>query len=147
MSDVTFTMSGKIYQEIIKQCREQYPHEACGILAGKDGLVQKLYMMENVSENPRVCYFMEPKQQLEIFKEMRQLNLDMLAIYHSHIGVAAYPSKRDIDMAFYPEALYLIISLDDKKVAESRIFSIIDGRIKEEKMEIIDVAKETGEQQ
>lgn len=134
MNNVALRIGGRIYQDIVGQCREQYPGEACGILAGKNGLAQKLFRMDNVSENPRICYFMEPKQQLEVFKEIRQLNLDMIAIYHSHIGAPAYPSKRDVDMAFYPETLYLIISLDDKRVTESRVFSIRDGSIKEEEM-------------
>ncbi|PIV55593.1 hypothetical protein COS16_06570 [Candidatus Desantisbacteria bacterium CG02_land_8_20_14_3_00_49_13] len=133
------------FQEMTGHCREEYPKESCGILAGKISpqstvdsqrlkLVNKVYRMANVSEKPEICYFMRPAEQFKVFKEMRTLGIEMLGIYHSHIGTPAYPSQRDCEMAFYPETSYVIVSLQDFNKPEIRSFKILDGKIKEEKI-------------
>ncbi len=138
----------KQFQEIRKHCQKEYTKEACGILAGRhvgqssvpeqsegnSSMVRKVYKMTNTSKNPETCYFMEPKEQLKVFKEMRGLGIEMLGIYHSHSGTSAYPSQRDCEMAFYPEVSYIIISLQDFDNPDVRAFRIIEGKIKEEKI-------------
>jgi proteasome lid subunit RPN8/RPN11 len=125
---------------LIELCKKEYPKEACGILAGTNGLVKKVYPLQNVSEKPETCYFMEPKEQLQVFKEMRKNNLAMLAIYHSHIKVPAYPSKKDTELAFYPDAGYVIISLSESNLNHPsvKLFRIIAGTIQEESFENIE---------
>ncbi len=142
-------ISKEILMRIVVHCKKESPREACGILSGARGRVEQLYTMKNVSETPANCYFMEPKEQLKVFKEIREGNLEMLSIYHSHYGVKAYPSSKDIELAFYPDCEYLIISLDcpgqekgeglpleDGRVV-IRSFSIIDGKITERKIDVI----------
>lgn len=125
-------------KQILRHCEQEYPYEACGILAGKGGVVEKVYLMENVSETPQTCYFMKPEEQLKVFKEMRSLNLEMLAIYHSHINFPAYPSRRDLELAFYPDVSYLIISLGKESVLEIKSFKISDQEIIEEELELLE---------
>lgn len=124
--------------EMVEHCRKEYPNEACGILAGKDTLVTKVYKMTNTSEAPATCYFMDLKEQFKVFKEMRNLGIEMLAIYHSHIGTPAYPSQRDCEMAFYPKASYVIVSLADSEKVEVSSFKIVAGKIEEEELLIED---------
>jgi proteasome lid subunit RPN8/RPN11 len=135
------------FYEIVNHTKQEYPKEACGILAGKITLnsdkhqlktVTKVYKMTNVSESPETCYFMKPEEQLKVFKEMRDLNIEMLGIYHSHTMSIAYPSQRDCEMAFYPEASYIIISLKDFNNPKIRAFKIIEEKIIEEEIIIID---------
>ncbi|MBI2246320.1 MAG: M67 family metallopeptidase, partial [Armatimonadetes bacterium] len=73
-------------------------------------------------------YMMDPKEQLVAFKEMEAAGLDLLGIYHSHTHTAAYPSRTDVAKAYYPDAIYVIISLMDQqpaikgyKITESKI--------------------------
>lgn len=119
-------------EEIIKHAKESSPHEACGILAGKNGKVEKIYKMTNTSESPETCYFMDPREQFKVMKEIRNLELEMLGIYHSHTGSEAYPSPRDLELAFYPEVAHLIISLQDINKPKIRAFRIVEGKIEEE---------------
>ncbi len=42
---------------------------------------------------------------------MRRLGIELLAIYHSHPTSAPVPSKTDLARAFWPDAVYLIVSL------------------------------------
>lgn len=118
--------------QIIEHCRSCYPKEACGILAGKRGVVDKVYPMINVSENPIHCYFMDPKEQLKVFKEIRNEGLELVGIYHSHAYVDAYPSKRDVELAYYPDASYIIVSFKDINKPSIRSFKIREGNIEEE---------------
>lgn len=124
---------GKL-EQIIEHCQKEYPGEACGILAGKNNTVEKIYKMKNISETPDKFYFMDPEEQLKVFKNIRNLDMEMQAIYHSHVNSAPYPSKSDMEMAFYPECLYLIISLKDMDNPCVRCFKIAGGRIEEDKI-------------
>lgn len=124
----------KQFSRMIEHCQKEYPKEACGILAGKDERVSTVYKMVNTSEKPEICYFMQPEEQLKVFKEMRRLGVEMLGIYHSHSETSAYPSKRDCEMAFYPEASYVIISLQDCGKPDVRAFKIMENKIKEEQV-------------
>lgn len=124
-------------KKIFDNCKINYPKEACGILAGKvfseseEFLVEDVYNMQNVSDEPEICYFMDPKEQLKVLKEIRNRNLEMIGIFHSHTHTEAYPSKRDCELAYYPEVAYVIVSLENFKVPEVRAFRIINGKIKE----------------
>jgi [CysO sulfur-carrier protein]-S-L-cysteine hydrolase len=62
---------------------------------------------------------------------MRGQNEELFAIYHSHPSAPAKPSTYDVNMAAYPQALYLIISLNTKGVLEMRGFKIIDNEVNE----------------
>lgn len=126
----------KLFKEMVKHCQEEYPYEACGILAGKEGKVSKVYEMVNGSDKPEICYFMEPAEQLRVFKEMRSAGMEIMGIYHSHVKTHAYPSKRDCEMAFYPEASHVIISLENPKGPDVRAFRIVKNKAKSEKITI-----------
>jgi len=72
---------------------------------------------------------MDPKEMLAAFKDMRERQFDLVAIYHSHTHSPAYPSATDIGLAYYPEAAYLIISLEEKTKPDIRAYWIRDRRV------------------
>lgn len=115
-------------------CREKSPEEACGILAGKDGVVRKVYRMTN-SEGSQVTYRIDPGEQFRTMKEMRQEGLDMVAIYHSHPASPAYPSATDVRLAVYEDPAYVIVSLANNETAV-RAYTIRNKEIKEIKYAI-----------
>lgn len=118
-----------LFYEMISHCREVYPSEACGILAGKDGRVHKVYRMTN-AENSAVSYLMDSREQLAVMKELSNQGLDITAIYHSHPYADALPSPKDIDLAFYDDPFYVIVSLAHKDPL-IRAFEIKNGIVKE----------------
>ena len=123
------------FEQIVSQCLREFPNEACGILVGKGQNVHKVYEMRNADKSPE-SFFMEPKEQLNILKEIRNLGLEMLGIYHSHVASEAYPSSRDVELAFYPEVSYVIITIKDKNNPRLRSFKIQEGNIVEEQVRI-----------
>lgn len=129
--------------EIISHCEKEFPNEACGILAGKNGrvsgersrTVERVYEMANADASPST-FLMEPKEQLKVMKEIRNSGIEMIGIYHSHVASQAYPSIHDVKLALYPEVSYAIISLEDRKAPVIRSFKIQEGNIEEEDVRI-----------
>jgi len=118
-------------EELIGHSKKESPSEACGILAGKDGRVEKVYQMTNRDKGAKT-FLMDPIEQLKVMKEIRRLGNEMVGIYHSHLETEAYPSAHDVELAFYPEVSYVIISLKGKDNPTVRSFRIIQGKISEE---------------
>jgi proteasome lid subunit RPN8/RPN11 len=63
--------------------------------------------------------------------EMEGRSREIVAIYHSHVDAPAYPSPIDVEMAYYPDAITLIVSLADKRNPVLGAFRIREGRIEE----------------
>ena len=100
-----------IYDEMLEHAREEVPNECCGILGGKDGEATTLYRATNAEQSP-LRYTLDPNDLFRItFREIPERDEEMLAIYHSHTASPAYPSQTDINLATYPDAVYLILSL------------------------------------
>ena len=119
---------------MIDHAKKGYPKEACGILASKsNGVVSDFFPMTNM-DNASISYFMDPKEQLAVFKKMRTLGLEMSGIFHSHVASEATPSQKDIRLAFYPEVSYLIASLSDMNKPILRSFKIKDEKVTEEEI-------------
>lgn len=118
-------------EQIVAAAKERAPDEICGILAGRGNKVEKVYQLTNIADRPENCYLIDPKEQLQLMKELRSKRWELVGIYHSHPYSAAYPSARDVELAFYPDATYVIVSLEEGK-PQVRAFHIVEEEIKEE---------------
>ena len=127
-----------VYDQLISWCLKDPAREACGILGGRGKRIEKIFPLTNISDSPKLCYHIDPKEQLAVFKELRKQGLELTAIYHSHVDSPAYPSARDIELAFYPESSYIIVSLSDPKSPVARSFRIVEGKIEEKELVCID---------
>lgn len=125
-----------IYEKMIEHAKKGYPNEACGILAGGDAATASEFFPMRNADEASISYFMDPKEQLDVFKKMRTLGIQMNGIFHSHVASVAYPSQKDIRLAFYPEVSYLIVSLSDMEKPVLRSFKIENERVLEEKIKI-----------
>jgi len=126
-----------LLEKILDHCRTAFPNEACGILSGKGGQVSRVYAMANIEPSP-VSYFMDPAEQLSVQKEMRDRGERMMAIFHSHPQSPAYPSAKDIKLAFYDDAVYMIVGLSGSGAGEIRAFTIIEGDVSEMAIRAVD---------
>ncbi len=125
-----------IIDEMLTHAREGYPNEVCGLMAGKNGLVSTIFRTTNIDESS-ISYMIEPAEQFRAFKAMRAEGLELMAIYHSHPTSPAYPSQTDVRLAYYAEAAYLIASLQNVGAPVIKGFRILDGKITEERLEVI----------
>ena len=148
-----FQMNQKIAEAVIAHAQKEDPYECCGLLAGKNGIASEIHKIANLPSNdPAITdlkvpadralrYVMDPKEQITAFKQMRENGTALVAIYHSHTHSPAYPSETDIRLAFYPDVHYLIVSLEDKNKAQIRAFRILEEKIYEDNIVLIDPSK------
>jgi len=124
-------LSEREKDQLVGHSRRENPNEACGILAGKGDRVQKIYQMINADKSTRT-FFMDPREQIRVMKEIRSSGLDFIGIYHSHPESRAFPSTHDVELAYYPDVWYVIISLRNKDNPEIKAYKIVEGKIEEE---------------
>ena len=127
----------KIYQQMVAQARAHAPIEACGILAGSNSKVEKLYKMTNV-DNSNTHFMMEPKEQFAAVKDIRSTGREMLAIYHSHPETPARPSAEDIKLALTPNVIHVILSLQNTNSSAVKGFSISGTNVTEVPIKILE---------
>ncbi len=116
--------------EIVAHARDELPNECCGLIAAENGRAVKLFRTSNAEASP-VRYGLDPREQYKIMMEIDRSGWMLGAIYHSHTRSPAYPSQTDVNLAFYPEAVYLIVSLQDAEQPDLRAYRIVDGQIDE----------------
>ena len=120
----------QVYDGMLEQAREEAPDECCGIVGGKDGEATTLYRATNAEHSP-LRYTLDPNDLFRItFREIPENGEEMLGIYHSHTASPAYPSQTDINLATYPDSIYLILSLAEGE-EPLRGFRIDDGEVSE----------------
>jgi proteasome lid subunit RPN8/RPN11 len=112
------------------------PLEACGLLGGKNGVVEIVLPVKNAAES-RVRFQMEPKAQLRAIEQIESEGLEVIAIFHSHPKGPSVPSPIDIEEASYP-VVNIIWSKAGRRW-QTRGFWIEDGRAVEVPLTVIEV--------
>lgn len=123
-------------KEMIQHCLEGRPNEACGLLAAKDGRVQRVIRMSNAAASP-VRYALDPKEQFDAYRLLEDEGLELGGVFHSHTRTEAYPSPTDVRLAT-EEVPYLIVSLASEE-ADIRAFRIIKASWDEPAGDIVEV--------
>jgi [CysO sulfur-carrier protein]-S-L-cysteine hydrolase len=127
-------MSQALLDEMVAHAKADAPNECCGMVASRDGDAVKVYPAENAAASP-LRYEIDGAEQYRIQMAIDDAGHDLGAIYHSHTRSAPYPSQTDINLAFYPEALYVIVGLAGEE-PEVRAYEIRDGQVTEADLEV-----------
>ena len=123
-----------IRAELRAHAAEEAPNECCGLVGGNDGVAKSVYRARNAEASP-LRYNLDPQDQFRIMTEMDERGEELSAIYHSHTASPAYPSQTDINLASYPDALYLIVSLAEGE-EPLRGYRIEDGKVAEVELQV-----------
>ena len=126
-----------VIHAILAESRRRSTHECCGLLAGRDGVITHAFPAENVAADPTRNYEIAPKEIVRLMREFRTQGLEFLGIYHSHPGSENVPSPRDIELAYYSEAAYFIVSPRTEAPKPVRAFSIRDGQVLELETQVV----------
>jgi proteasome lid subunit RPN8/RPN11 len=140
-------LPGLIRQALIEHARAELPNEACGLIAGTapadaGGSATRWRPTRNRAASP-LRYEIDPQDVLSAVLDFDGAGEVIWAIVHSHVRSPARPSPTDIARAFYPDALYLVVSLDPQEAdpltggVSVRGWQIVDG-------EAFEVALEPG---
>lgn len=127
-------ISRRLLDEVIAHARAEAPNECCGMIAARDGEAVAVHRARNAAASP-LRYEMDGMEQYRIQTAIEDAGLDLGAIYHSHTRSAPYPSQTDVNLAFYPDALYVIVGLEHAE-PEVRAYAIVDGRIEERRLQV-----------
>ncbi|VAW23448.1 hypothetical protein MNBD_BACTEROID01-2819 [hydrothermal vent metagenome] len=125
----------QVIERIVAHAEKEAPIEACGYLAGKDGVITKHYELTNVDNSPEHFSF-DPEEQFNVLKQARNEGLEIMANYHSHPATPARPSQEDIRLAYDPGISYFIVSLAGNPKIKS--FKIKNGVVTQQKIELIE---------
>jgi len=109
------------------------------LLGGQGGLVSRHYPTENVApEDKPKRYLVNPRQQLQAQEQLEAANLELSAIYHSHIHTPAYPSPTDVRTAYYPDSYYVLVSFAEPANPVIRAYKIVKPDLWGESGEIVE---------
>jgi proteasome lid subunit RPN8/RPN11 len=120
-------ISRDLYDELLAHAVADAPNECCGMVASRDGEAIKVFRAANTAASP-LRYEIDGAEQYRIQMEIDDQGLDLGAIYHSHTRTDPYPSQTDINLAFYPDALYIIVGVAGDQ-AEVKAYEIRDGKV------------------
>jgi proteasome lid subunit RPN8/RPN11 len=120
-------MPKRFVDRMVAHARAEAPNECCGLLAGRDERVLKLYRIASSQRSP-MRYYMEPQELYNALREIDDNGLETLAVYHSHPAGRAYPSATDVELS-WPDYTYIIISLVEAENPDVAAFRIADGKI------------------
>jgi proteasome lid subunit RPN8/RPN11 len=118
-----------LYAELLAHAREEAPNECCGMIASDGERAVSVHRATNAAASP-LRYEVDGSELLRITDEIDEAGLDLGAIYHSHTRSPPYPSQTDINLAFYPDSLYVIVGLSTED-PELRAYTIRDGQVAE----------------
>ena len=125
-----------LVNHILHQAQISPEEEICGLITARQGRPQRCIPIPNASDQPQRLFAMDPGSQIDALRNMREQNEELFGIYHSHPHSPAEPSDTDLDLAAYPDALYVIVSLNTKGVLEMRGFRLKDGKAEQVLLEI-----------
>ncbi len=124
-----------LYDEIVAHALDDAPNECCGMIAARDGEAVAVHRTANTEHSP-FRYKMEPMEQYRVQVAMDEAGHELGAIYHSHTRSDPIPSQTDINLAFYPESLYVIVGVKGSE-PDVRAWRIADGRYDEAPLEVV----------
>jgi proteasome lid subunit RPN8/RPN11 len=127
LSERSVSVTDAVLRRIEEHALEARPAECCGLLSGHQGLITQAHQLTNTADKPETKYFASPEELFTAMRRIRNAGHELLGVYHSHPRTSAYPSPTDVELAFYPEAFYFIISLEAG--TELRAFKIEDSAV------------------
>lgn len=130
-------LSRPLVQKLFAHAQMEPDAEVCGLIGAQDGNAMSHYPVKNLSPQPNRLFQMDEQAQIAAMKGMRERGEELFAIYHSHPTSPPEPSSRDSEGMSYPDAWYLIISLNIKGVLEMRAWRLEDGSLNEHKVKIL----------
>ena len=115
---------------IVAHAQETAPDECCGLLVGAGDRIDQAIRARNLERGP-ARYRIDPRDHIALMKRLRGSDRDVIGAYHSHPRSSAAPSASDVAEAFYPDFVYLIVSLMTANQPECRAWRLRDGAAEE----------------
>ena len=112
-------------KQITEAAEAAYPEECCGLLVGRsepsgDRVVTGVVASPNVaSGGARDRFEVDPQVRFDVQRALEDGPESIVGHYHSHPDGAAEPSARDLEMAWEPALVWLIVAVEDGRATET----------------------------
>jgi proteasome lid subunit RPN8/RPN11 len=116
-----------LLDDVIAHARAEAPNECVGLIASVNGEAVAIHRATNAAASP-LRYVIDGTEQYRLQTAIEDAGQELGAIYHSHTRSAPEPSQTDINLAFYPDALYVIVGLAGGE-PDVRAWRIVDGQV------------------
>ena len=134
-------LPASIRSAIVDHARAEVPNEACGLIVGDapaadGGRALRFEPTRNKAASP-LRYEIHPDDLLRLTIATDDADEVFWGIVHSHTHTPARPSPTDIGLAFYPDALYVLVSLSPDEAdpatgaPDIRAWRIVEGVVHE----------------
>jgi [CysO sulfur-carrier protein]-S-L-cysteine hydrolase len=125
-------VSATLVEALVQHARAEYPNEMCGVIVGDrpaadGGAPLRWEPARNRAASP-LRYDIHPDDLYRLTVEIDDAGEVFWAIVHSHTHSAPRPSLTDIGLAFYADALYVLVSLADPEPALAA-WRIVGGEV------------------
>jgi len=125
----TLELDRAVIDAVIEHAWSDFPFEVCGLIGLRADGTAEVLPVANAERSMRY-YVMDSRELLRAMRRIEDEELG-LVIYHSHTHSQAYPSATDIRHAAYPDALYAIVTLEDRDQPAVRAYTIRKGVVSE----------------
>jgi proteasome lid subunit RPN8/RPN11 len=116
--------------QIVSIAERAYPEECCGLLIGRDDptgriIVARIVESRNVrTDRARDRFEIDPQVRITVERELRGSAERVVGHYHSHPDHPAHPSSTDLEMAFEPSLVWLIVGVADGRAGDINAFRL-----------------------
>ena len=135
------TIPASLREAIVAQARAEEPNESCGLIIGDaavaaGGRALRYEPVRNRAASP-YRYEIDPPDLYRLTVATDDADEVFWGIVHSHTHTPAVPSPTDLALAFYPDALYVLVSLSEDEADRAtglpslRAWRIVDGEVHE----------------
>ena len=134
-------LPAEMVQALIDHARAEYPNEMCGIVVGDGsaadgGRALRWEPTRNRAASP-LRYEIHPDDLLRLTIATEDAGEAFWGIAHSHTHSPARPSPTDVGLAFYPDSIYLLVSLAGDEPAITA-WRIVDGEIHQVELLVVE---------
>ena len=133
----SLTLPRALYRALVEEARHSLPNECCGLLGGHGQAVKEILPAANALSSPTM-FEIAPRELFELMRRLRNKQLQLVGIYHSHPAGDNAPSARDRERAYYPEAAYVIVSPAPEAPRPVRAFRLRGQEWEEWDVEVVD---------
>ncbi|WP_040493371.1 Mov34/MPN/PAD-1 family protein [Ilumatobacter nonamiensis] len=137
-----FEVTSDVYAQLVGLALDEYPLEACGLIAGPlsaeggPGDVGRVFYPCHNDERSARIYTVNPKDFMRAEVDADDRGWEINSVVHSHTHSEPYPSPTDVDAAVSPAWHYVIVSLK-REAPEVRSYRIVAGEIVSEPIVVI----------
>jgi proteasome lid subunit RPN8/RPN11 len=128
--------------QIIYEATTSYPSECCGLLVGNTS--DHFHIINNIVTSTNVlrilgnyCFEIDPQDRINLERKLRGTTDNVIGHFHSHPNSSNTPSKIDLEMAYEPEMIWLIVS-----VIEGKFHDFATYRLDKAKQQYIELSCE-----